>query len=79
MLITQPQLNPGLLFYQQVLLAVIGPPIMTGIWWILAGGLATSKNRVVQNSTDRVAFLTILLLTYFVAISITLYAHSVHR
>jgi hypothetical protein len=79
MLIAQSRMNAGLPLYQQMLLDIVGPPILTGIWWLLAGGLAPSKNRVVQNSTDRTAFLTILLLTYFVAISITIYAHYVHR
>lgn len=79
MLVKQPGINVALPFYQQVLLAVIGPPIMTGIWWLLAGGLATSKNSVVRNSTDRVAFVTILLLTYFIMISITLYERHVRR
>ena len=61
--------------YQQVLLVLLGPPIMTSLWWVMAGGLAKSKNRVVQNTTDRVAFLTILFLTYGLGISITIYAH----
>lgn len=74
MTIIRPETNAGLPFYQLVLRDIFGPPIMTGAWWLLAGGLSTAKNRVVQNATDRVAFLTILALSYFVAISITIYA-----
>jgi hypothetical protein len=65
--------------YQQVLLLLFGPPIMTSIWWVMAGGLLKTKNRVVQNATDRVAFLTILILTYAVAISVEVYAHYTHH
>ena len=65
--------------YQLVLLVLFGTPVMTAIWWVMAGGLLKNKNRVVQNSTDRVAFLTILLLTYGVAISVAVYAHYTRR
>ena len=78
-MIIRPETNAGLPFFQLVLFDIFGPPIMTGVWWLLAGGLSTSKNRVVQNSTDRVALLTILALCYFIAISITIYARYVHH
>jgi ABC-type Na+ efflux pump permease subunit len=65
--------------YQLVLLILFGPPIMTSLWWVMAGGLSKTKTKVVQNVTDRVAFLTILILTYAVAISVAVYAHYTRR
>jgi hypothetical protein len=70
-------------FYQQVLVVLIVPPITTSVLclWIKVTGkmLGTSNTRAVRNTTDRVAFLTFLSLSYAVLISIMIYAHYSHH
>jgi hypothetical protein len=69
--------------YQQVLIVVLMPPIMSAIlcFLIKARGKmsGTSNSRVVRNASDRVAFLTFTIYFYVMAILIAIYAHYARR
>jgi hypothetical protein len=69
--------------YQQVLIVVLAPPIMSAMlcFLIKARGrmFGTSNSRVVRNASDRIAFLTFTVYFYVMAISIAIYAHYARR
>ena len=69
--------------YQQVLVVVLVPPIMSAILCLLIKArekmFGTSDSRVVRNASDRIAFLTFTVYFYVMAISIAIYAHYARR
>jgi hypothetical protein len=69
--------------YQQVLIVVLMPPIMSATFCFLIkarGKMSgTSNLRVVRNASDRIAFLTFTVYFYVMAISIAIYAHYARR
>jgi hypothetical protein len=71
-------MRPGALpLSEQIILDIIAPPIITGVWWIMARGWAASVQGGSASETTKKRqkweFLAILLIIYVLAIGITIY------
>jgi hypothetical protein len=69
--------------YQQVLYDIFLPPIGALLWWLMSRGLATTvQGGTVSKETKRrqkVEFVVVLIATYVIMFSITIYAYSTRR
>ena len=65
--------------YQQVLYDIFLPPIGALLWWLMSRGLATTvQGGTVSKETKRrqkVEFVVVLIATYVIMFSITIYAY----
>ena len=63
---------------QQIILDLVVPPAVTGMWWLLAGGwsgvLGTGNSEVVK-SWRKPALWTVLIVCYVVAFGVTIYGY----
>lgn len=63
---------------QQIALDLIGPPVITGIWWILArgwAGLMGTTNSDVVRGWQKPALWIVLIGCYFIMFGITIGAY----
>jgi hypothetical protein len=74
---------PGAPLYQQVLLCVFVPPILSAVLCLLTKargkGLGTSNSKWIRNASDWVAYLTFSAFFYVLFIAIILFAHLSRR
>lgn len=72
--------HPGLPLYQQVLVVIFMPPIVTGVWWLMSRGLTdtlrTTDSPAVQGWTKSAGWL-ILVALYIVSLALFLGAHFI--
>jgi len=69
--------------YQQILYDIFLPPIGAVLWWLMSRGLATTvQSGTVSEETKRrqkVEFVVVLIATYLIMFSITIYAYFTRR
>ena len=72
--------HAGLPLYQQVLVLIFMPPIVTGIWWLMSTGLTdtlgTTESPTVQGWTKSLGWF-ILGALYVIGVAFFMYAHFV--
>jgi len=71
--------RPGALpLPQLILLDVVSPPVIAGIWWLMSGGWAAGvqggSTSTETKSRQTLEFWAILILLYVMAFGVTIYA-----
>jgi hypothetical protein len=65
------------------LLDLIGPPVVTALWWLISRGWATGVQREkVSNRTNtrqKYEFFFVLVLLYLVGIGTSVYVHAIKK
>jgi len=72
--------HAGLPLYEQILVLIFLPPIITGIWWLMSRGLTntlgTTDSPTVQGWTSSLGWF-ILGALYVIGVAFFLYAHFI--